>query len=108
MNKASIQTIMHLPYAIDREDDLYVATCPILDVVSQGETPKEALANLVEAITLFIKTCQDMGTLGQVLADCGFVPAADVSEAAMTGNSDTIDVPVSLLVARQHAQNHVS
>ena len=41
---------------IEREDDGYVATCPELDVASQGETVAEARANLREAIELFMET----------------------------------------------------
>ena len=37
---------------IEREDDGYVATCPELDVASQGETVEEAHDNVIEAIAL--------------------------------------------------------
>lgn len=38
---------------ITQEDGAYVALCPEYDVASQGDTPEEARANLVEALTLF-------------------------------------------------------
>ena len=41
---------------IEREDDGYVALCPEVDVVSQGDTISEARANLEEALTLFFET----------------------------------------------------
>lgn len=41
---------------IEREDDDYVATCPELDIASQGATVAEARANLREAIELFLET----------------------------------------------------
>ena len=41
---------------IEREDDGYVASCPELDVASQGDTVSEARANLREAIELFLET----------------------------------------------------
>jgi predicted RNase H-like HicB family nuclease len=41
-----------------REDDGYVATCPELDVASQGMTVEEATANLTEAVELFLE-CAD-------------------------------------------------
>ena len=41
---------------IEREDDGYVATCPELDVASQGRTVEEARDNLVEAIELLLET----------------------------------------------------
>lgn len=40
---------------IEREDDLYVALCPELDIASQGETVNEARNNLREAIELFLE-----------------------------------------------------
>ena len=40
---------------LEKEDDLYVALCPELDVASQGATVKEATANLKEAVELFLE-----------------------------------------------------
>lgn len=41
---------------IEREDKWYVALCPELDVVSQGTTLDEALANLREAVQLYLES----------------------------------------------------
>jgi len=41
---------------IEREDDIYVALCPELDIASQGETVSEARNNLREAIELFLES----------------------------------------------------
>lgn len=41
---------------IEREDDLYVALCPELDIASQGENVSEARTNLREAIEGFLET----------------------------------------------------
>ncbi len=41
---------------LEREGDGYVALCPELDVVSQGTTVEESLANLREAVELFLET----------------------------------------------------
>lgn len=38
-----------------REGDLWVAQCHEVDVASQGETKEEALANLKEALELFLE-----------------------------------------------------
>ena len=40
---------------IHREDDLYVATCPELGTVSQGDSIENALANLKEATELYLE-----------------------------------------------------
>jgi predicted RNase H-like HicB family nuclease len=40
---------------IHREHDLYVATCPEIGTVSQGNTVEDALANLKEATELYLE-----------------------------------------------------
>ncbi|MGO9269874.1 MAG: type II toxin-antitoxin system HicB family antitoxin [Terriglobia bacterium] len=40
---------------IHREDDLYVANCPEVGTVSQGDTIENALANLKEATELYLE-----------------------------------------------------
>ena len=46
----------HLTAIIEREGDGYVALCPEVDVVSQGNTVSEARDNLEEALALFFET----------------------------------------------------
>jgi predicted RNase H-like HicB family nuclease len=41
---------------IEREDDVFVALCPELDIASHGASIEEARANLIEALTLFFET----------------------------------------------------
>jgi predicted RNase H-like HicB family nuclease len=43
---------------LEKEDDQYVAFCPELDVASQSSTVEGALANLKEAVELFLE-CAD-------------------------------------------------
>jgi predicted RNase H-like HicB family nuclease len=45
-----------LTIVVEQEDDGYVASCPELDIVSQGASMEEARANLTEALTLFLET----------------------------------------------------
>jgi len=40
---------------LHKEENMYVALCPELGVVSQGYTVKEAVANLKEAVELYIE-----------------------------------------------------
>lgn len=39
---------------IHKEDDLFVAECPEIGTISQGESIEEALANLKEATELYL------------------------------------------------------
>ena len=41
---------------VEREGDGYVALCPELDVVRQGDTVEQAKANLREAVELLLET----------------------------------------------------
>jgi len=47
---------------LEKEGDMYVALCPELDVASQGVTVEEAIANLKEAVELFLE-CADPGEI---------------------------------------------
>ncbi len=40
---------------IEKEEDMYVATCPEIGTVSQGATVEEALTNLQEATELYLE-----------------------------------------------------
>lgn len=40
---------------VHKEDDLYVAECPEVGTVSQGETIEEAVKNLQEATELYLE-----------------------------------------------------
>ncbi len=40
---------------IQKEDDMFVALCPELDIASQGCSIEEAKKNLEEAVTLFFE-----------------------------------------------------
>jgi predicted RNase H-like HicB family nuclease len=66
--------MLQVPYTSQffREGDLIIALCPELNVSSFGETPEEALFSLQEAVTLFLETCQEMGTLEMVLEEAGY------------------------------------
>jgi len=47
--------VLQLTAIIEREDDGYVATCPELDIVSQGDTVEQARLNLLEAVEGFFE-----------------------------------------------------
>ena len=53
--------------SLRREGDWYVTECIGLPVVTQGKTDAEAMANLLEAVQLFVEECLARGTLEQVL-----------------------------------------
>jgi predicted RNase H-like HicB family nuclease len=50
-----MDTKRQLTAVIEREEDGYVATCPELDIVSQGDTVEEARLYLLEAVEGFFE-----------------------------------------------------
>jgi len=44
-----------LSAVIHKEGDWFVSLCPELDVASQGRTIEEAIANLKEAVSLYLE-----------------------------------------------------
>lgn len=52
----NIKNVKQFTAIIEKEDDLYVALCPELDIASQGNTVEDARNNLKEALELFFET----------------------------------------------------
>jgi len=65
---------MEIAYTVQiwREGKQYIAHAMPLDVASSGDTPELARTALEEAISLFIKTAEEQGTLTEVLEDSGY------------------------------------
>ncbi|MEV4847614.1 type II toxin-antitoxin system HicB family antitoxin [Micromonospora matsumotoense] len=49
---------------VHQEEDWYVARCVELDVASQGESPHAALANLREAVELYLEAVPERAANG--------------------------------------------
>jgi predicted RNase H-like HicB family nuclease len=63
---------------LEKENDMYVALCPELDVASQGKTVEEATANLKEAVELFLESA-DPAEVNQRLHGDVFVTHFEVA-----------------------------
>lgn len=102
-----IQLSMRLPAKITKKRNLFVSLCPVLDVCSQGDTIEEAKSNLIEAITVFIISCVNRGTLEEVLKGCGFSPLQGefVKQKEVRG-IDYIDVPIPIFSAPPENRCH--
>ena len=66
---------------IFREGNTYVAYVPELDVSSCGASDEEARRNIRDAVRGFIETSRDMGTLGEILEEAGYVREGDAWRA---------------------------
>ena len=73
-----------------REGKCYIAHALPLDVSSAGETPELAR----EAVSLFIVTARDHGTLDDVLEECGYISEGDkwVAPKVVTQQQDLLAV----------------
>ncbi|OHB83414.1 MAG: hypothetical protein A2V98_13375 [Planctomycetes bacterium RBG_16_64_12] len=67
-----------LTAVIQREGDGFVALCPELDVVSQGDTIETARENLREALELFFE-CASAGEIQQRMGSEVFVTQVEVA-----------------------------
>jgi len=52
---------MKLSAVLWREEDQWIALCPELDVVSQGDNPEHALKMLKEAVEAYMETAKELG-----------------------------------------------
>lgn len=50
-----MEKVLQLTAVIEREGDGFIATCPELDVVSQGDSVEDARMNLLEAVEGFFE-----------------------------------------------------
>ena len=95
---------LRVPIIIEKDTDInkYVATCPVLDVWSQGSTKKKAEKNIREAVSLFLLSCFERGTLNEVLVECGFKPIIGKTPSLPKGRKSphqkNIQVPIPLEV----------
>jgi len=55
-----------------KEGNQYIAHATPLDVLSSGATPENARNALKEAVHLFLDTAIEMGTLEEILNECGY------------------------------------
>ena len=101
-----IRIEVSVPAEVRQDGSHFVSSCPPFDVYSQGPDEDVALANLVEALHLFIQSCLARGTLGQVLKDCGIEADTDpepVEVGSEVGRMVRVPVP---LVAHGEARAH--
>lgn len=70
----------YLTAVLRREGDGFVALCPEIDVVSQGDTVEEAKANLREAVELFFECASDEEIDGRLSAEA-YISSMEVEVA---------------------------
>lgn len=69
---ASVTINIKVAVDIYQDGGLFIADCKRFGVITQGNTFEEARNNLIEALSLFVETCFEMGTLESILKESGF------------------------------------
>jgi predicted RNase H-like HicB family nuclease len=97
-DKRKFKTAMRveLPIVLTQREKWILAWCPVFDVHSQGATEEEARKNIKEALTLFLTTCFEMGTLDQMLMDCGFSADTVPVETEALEHLEYLSIPIPL------------
>lgn len=99
--QVAVQFIAKVPVKTTKRRNWILASCPILDVHSQGDTVVQAKKNLAEALSLFFISCFERGTLDIVLKECGFravQPLPVKTKRPIVEQKDYIKVPIPFLV----------
>ena len=105
--RALLKFELKVPVEVHRGSTAFIARCPIFDVSSQGRTHEEAKKNLVDALFLFITTCFEMGTLDEVMKECGFKPRKSFTgKLSLKKDQEILSVPLPFLVSRQRHACH--
>ena len=65
---------------IEKEGKWYVALCPELNVVSQGETVGEARANLTEALELFFECADEEEVNRRLVREAYVTPLENIAD----------------------------
>ena len=68
---------LNVTIEIWQKGNLYLASAPELDFISQGQTFEETKKNLLEVIKIQFEEMTKMGTLDDYLAECEFIVKGD-------------------------------
>jgi len=104
--KTNVEFWINLPVKITKKPKWYLASCPILDVHSQGESREAALKNIEEALSLFFVSCFERGALDEVLKECGFTAIKRAKRTAPEKRQKFISVPIPFEVNTDLAPCH--
>ena len=93
---------IQLPVIFTDRGKWVLASCPVLDISSQGKDRDSAEKNLIEALELFLISCYERGVLDEVLKQCGFRPLQAGEKAQKSRIRDVVklSIPLSVFVER--------
>jgi len=80
-----------------QEDKGYSVICPELNVASQGETFEESIANIKEALELYIESAEELGIMDEVLEQLGLTEE-DLKKKSLVPRVVTANVPIEISI----------
>ncbi|OGD85957.1 hypothetical protein A2164_00405 [Candidatus Curtissbacteria bacterium RBG_13_35_7] len=87
-------------YEGSSKDAPWVSYNPEFKVASCGPTPKKAELNLKEALRGVLETCEDIGTLEEIMQDAGFiVEDKKIKLSRVKAKIEKIDLSIPALVS---------
>lgn len=108
-DRAAIWTVK-LPVSVKKEGEVFVASIPALDIVTQGDSREDAMAMLEEAASIVMEHCLEKGTWMQFLAECGVTPtrhSVAVSKPPVSARTHYLEFPAWMLSnVEQTASGH--
>ena len=81
---------------IFKEGRMFVAHTRELDLSSCGGTQQKALANLKEAVRLFLEEAGKMGTLPQILEEAGYLKRKSKLQGPKFITTQRVSLPLPL------------
>ena len=80
MKRNTAEFRLLLRCSIKKDGDWFIVSNDALDLVTQGESEENALANFREMVTLFVESCYRRGTLYEVLNESGVLLPVNAQE----------------------------
>ncbi len=97
----SVHYKVRLATRIWQDGDVWLASCPQLDVVTQDATRDGDSAAIAEAVEGWFESCIERGVLEEALREVGFVPAngAQTRDSADSDQGAFIEISIPAFVA---------
>jgi len=106
--RVELRLSLRLPIELKQERRSWIASCPALDVVTQGQTKEEATTNIEDALVFFFESCVRRDTLFQVLKEAGFELREESDNSLWTDadeeQSVCVELPMPFVIA-QHSRD---
>lgn len=98
--KTVLTVTVNVDVIIEEQDGLFLADCPFLNIISQGKSEEEAIANFQEEIQFLFETCDSEDSLEALLDHRSSLRRGDLSSGqyvALKRRRVPAEIPAVLL-----------